>query len=83
MPRNLLSRTQMAMSLSIIELRKDSLSLLVLKRKFYCIFRDEASIWNIRWADPIFGNLLAVGTFRKKVSIFQGKSNNWTEIAYH
>lgn len=35
------------------------------------------------WADPSLGDVIAIGSFKKKVAVFQGKGNVWTEVAFH
>ena len=45
---------------------------------------DDAAIWKISWADPSCGDVVALGSFKRKVAVFQNRGNNaWTEIAYH
>jgi hypothetical protein len=50
---------------------------------FFFIFRDDAAIWKLSWSDPVFGELIAIASFKKKVAVFQNKNNKWTEIARH
>jgi protein transport protein SEC13 len=45
--------------------------------------RDDASVWKVRWAHHRYGRVLAIGSFKKKVAIFQEKGNDWIEIAFH
>ena len=35
------------------------------------------------WGDPSYGENIALGSFKKKVAIFQNRNNAWTEIAFH
>lgn len=44
---------------------------------------SNSSIWKISWAHPKFGELIAVGSFCKKVAIFQFRGNEWVEVAFH
>ena len=47
------------------------------------LLRDEAALWKITWADPAFGDTIAIGTFKRKVAIFQLSKGTWSEIAFH
>ena len=44
---------------------------------------SNSSIWKISWAHPKFGDLIAIGSFSKGVSVFQQRGNEWLEVAYH
>jgi WD40 repeat protein len=44
---------------------------------------DEAAIWKVTWADPAYGDAIAIGTFKRKVAVFQLRTGTWTEIAFH
>jgi WD40 repeat protein len=37
----------------------------------------------VTWGDPSYGEIIAIGSFKKKVAIFQNKNNVWSEIAFH
>ena len=49
----------------------------------YVMGRDDASVWKVCWAHPKYGRVLAIGSFKKKVAIFQEKNNEWIEMAFH
>jgi WD40 repeat protein len=55
-----------------------------LRGKSCPIHRDEAAIWKITWADPTYGEIIAIGSFKRKVAVFQNKGNNvWIEVVSH
>lgn len=45
--------------------------------------RDEGSIWSLAWGDSKYGNVLAIGSFKKKVAVFQEINHEWCEVASH
>ena len=48
-----------------------------------CFFRHDAPVWQVAWAHPKFGSILASCSYDGRVFIWKEQNNTWTRIKEH
>lgn len=44
------------------------------------VFRHEGPVWQVAWAHPMFGNILASCSYDRKVIIWKEENGSWDKM---
>jgi protein transport protein SEC13 len=47
------------------------------------VFRHDGPVWQVAWAHPKFGNILASCSYDNKVIIWKEQNGSWNKIQEH
>lgn len=47
---------------------------------FLCLCSHEGPVWQVAWAHPMFGNILASCSYDRKVIIWKEENGSWDKM---